>query len=260
MSLKLVSLASGSKGNCTLVLSDTTAILVDAGISFARLTRELRPFGLTPSKIDGVVITHEHTDHVCGLPRLCACAPVYAHPYTATAISRRQGGLCNYVEQEFYDGGFTVGDIDVIPFRVPHDAVYPMGYTFRVQGGAQVSVATDMGKPTVGVFNNIKESEVVLLEANHDVDMLKSGPYPENLKRRILGDTGHLSNDMSAVFAERLIGSAVKTILLGHLSQQNNLPELATGTVKGRLLQRGCCDIAVDVALQDCASEVFEVK
>lgn len=90
--------------------------------------------------------------------------------------------------------------------------------------------------------------------------MLKSGPYPENLKRRILGDTGHLSNDMSAVFAERLIGSAVKTILLGHLSQQNNLPELATGTVKGRLLQRGCCDIAVDVALQDCASEVFEVK
>ena len=260
MSLKLVSLASGSKGNCTLVFSDSTAILVDAGISFSRLSQELRRFGLSPAKLDGVVVTHEHTDHVCGLPRLEQHVPVYAHPLTAEAIYRRQGALANYREQEFYEGGFTVGDIEVVPFRIPHDAAYPLGYTFRVAGGAQVSVATDMGRPTVGVFNNIRESEVVLLEANHDVDMLKNGSYPERLKRRILSDTGHLSNDMTALFAERLAGSAVRTMLLGHLSENNNLPELALGAVCGRLRERACSDIAVAVAYQNTASEVYEVK
>lgn len=260
MSLKLVSLASGSKGNATLILSDSTALLVDAGISFSRLTQELRRFGLSPSKLDGVVITHEHTDHICALPRLGKCTRVFAHPLTARAIYERAGELCGYCEQEFYEGGFTVGDIEVVPFRIPHDAAYPLGYSFRLGNGAQVSVATDMGRPTVVVFNNIRESEVVLLESNHDVDMLKNGPYPERLKRRILGDNGHLSNDMAAVFAERLAGTAVKNLVLGHLSQQNNLPELAVGTVQGRLRQRGADEICVGLALQDCVSEVYEVK
>lgn len=260
MSIRLVSLASGSKGNATLIMSDSTALLVDAGISYTAVARELRAFGLSPAKLDGVVVTHEHTDHICALPRLGQCVPIYAHPLTAQAIYRRQGVLANYREQEFYEGGFTVGDIDVIPFRIPHDAVYPLGYSFRTPDGAQVSVATDMGRPTVGVFNNIKNSEVVLLESNHDVDMLRAGPYPERLKRRILGDNGHLSNDMAAIFAERLIGSAVRTLLLGHMSEKNNLPEIAFGTVKGRLQARGCDDIAVELAYQYARSEVFEVK
>lgn len=260
MSLRIASLASGSKGNATLVLSDTTALLVDAGVSFTRIKTELSRFGLTPSSLDGVVITHEHTDHIAALPRLGKYAPVYAHPRTAREIAIRQGGIAGYREQEFYEGGFTVGDIEVIPFRIPHDAAYPLGYSFRLASGQQVSVATDMGRPTVGVFNNIKESEIVLLEANHDVDMLKNGSYPERLKRRILGDNGHLSNDMTAVFAERLVGSAVRTLMLGHLSQNNNLPELALGTVAGKLQCRGCDNIAVCVAAQDCASDVYEVR
>ena len=123
-----------------------------------------------------------------------------------------------------------------------------------------MSVATDMGRPTVGVYNNIRESEAVLIEANHDIGMLRSGNYPEALKRRILGDMGHLSNDMTAVFAEHLVGSAVRTLILGHLSQNNNLPELALGTVGDRLRRRGCTDIALSVASQDAAGEVFEVK
>lgn len=117
-----------------------------------------------------------------------------------------------------------------------------------------------MGRPTVGVYNNIRESEAVLIEANHDVEMLKNGPYPERLKRRILGDLGHLSNDMTAVFAERLVNSAVKTMLLGHLSENNNLPCLAVGAVAGRLRGRGCTDISVAAASQYEISEVYEVK
>lgn len=260
MSLRIASLASGSKGNATLVLSDSTAILVDAGVCFTRIRKELSRFGLTPSSLDGVVVTHEHSDHIAALPILGRYAPVYAHPLTARAIAERQGEVRGYREHDYYESGFTVGDIEVIPFRIPHDAAYPLGYTFRLSSGQQVSVATDIGRPTVGVLNNIKDSEVVLLEANHDVEMLKKGSYPERLKRRILGDGGHLSNDMTAVFAEHLVGSAVRTLILGHLSQNNNLPELALGTVGDRLRRRGCTDIALSVASQDAAGEVFEVK
>ena len=193
MSISIVSLASGSKGNSTLVFSENTAILVDAGVSYSRLNEALRRFGLSTAKLDGVVITHEHTDHIAALPRVGKDTRVYAHPKTAEAILRRQGELHGYTETEFFEGGFFIGDIEVIPFRIPHDAAYPLGYSFRLKTGAQVSVATDMGRPTVGVYNNIRESEAVLIEANHDIGMLRSGNYPEALKRRILGDMGHLS-------------------------------------------------------------------
>ena len=132
MSISIVSLASGSKGNCTLVFSDSTAILVDAGIAYSRINSELRRFGLTTAKLDGVVVTHEHADHIAALPKLGRDTKVYAHPKTADAILKRQGELNGYTEVDFYEGGFTVGDIEVIPFRIPHDAVYPLGYSFRL--------------------------------------------------------------------------------------------------------------------------------
>lgn len=259
MSLKIVSLASGSKGNCTLILSDTTAILCDAGVSFSRISESLRWFGLTPSMIDGVVITHEHSDHICALPKLSEKTAIYAHPKTATEIYSRQGVLKNYRDLQYYECGFSIGDVKVFPFRIPHDAAYPLGYTFECHS-ERVSVATDMGLPTVGVYNNIKNSAVVLIESNHDVEMLTNGNYAPSLKRRILGNLGHLSNDACAVMAERLIGSDVQTLVLGHLSENNNLPELAIGAVKGRLLSRGCNTIDVSIALQHQKSEVYEVK
>ena len=242
MSISIVSLASGSKGNSTLVFSENTAILVDAGVSYSRLNEALRRFGLSTAKIDGVVITHEHTDHIAALPRVGKDTRVYAHPKTAEAILRRQVylfALC---------GISILGNIFAYALS---------GVTGKFAG---LSVATDMGRPTVGVYNNIRESEAVLIEANHDIGMLRSGNYPEALKRRILGDMGHLSNDMTALFAERLAGSAVRTMLLGHLSENNNLPELALGAVCGRLRERACSDIAVAVAYQNKASEVYEVK
>lgn len=259
MALRIVSLASGSKGNCTLIFSDNTALLCDAGISVSKISEELKCFGLTPSMLDGVVITHEHSDHICALPRLTKYTGVYAHPLTAKAIFDRQGELRNYREEEYYENGFTVGDIKVLPFRIPHDAAYPLGYTFEC-GGKRVSVATDMGIPTRGVLRNIENSEVVLLEANHDVDMLKNGNYAPMLKARILSNNGHLSNDASAIMAERLIGSSVKTLLLGHLSENNNTPDRAFKTVRERLEAHSCEDIEVSLALQDGMSDVFEVK
>lgn len=258
MSLKLVSLTSGSKGNCTLVFSNTTAILVDAGLSYTRLCAELKDFGLTPDMIDGVVITHEHSDHICGLPKLAPHTKVYAHPLTQRAIFQRTGGLKNVCDVDDFEGGFDVGDVKVLPFRIPHDAAYPLAYSFEC-GNARCSVATDIGMPTRGVLRNIKDSEVVLLEANHDLEMLKNGKYPPNLKARILSNTGHLSNDATAVIAKHLCeGSEVQNLILGHISENNNTEQLAFDTVE-RTLKEWNSDIELSVAHQSRRSEVFEI-
>ena len=258
MSLKLVSLTSGSKGNCTLVFSNTTAILVDAGLSYTRLCGELRDFGLTPDMIDGAVITHEHSDHICGLPKLAEHTKVYAHPLTQRAIFQRTGELKNVCDVDDFEGGFDVGDVKVLPFRIPHDAAYPLAYSFEC-GHARCSVATDIGMPTRGVLRNIKDSEVVLLEANHDLEMLKNGKYPPQLKARILSNTGHLSNDATAVIARHLCeGSEVQKLVLGHISQNNNTEQIAFDTVE-RTLKEWDSDIELSVAHQSRRSDVFEI-
>ncbi len=258
MSLRLVALASGSKGNATLILSDNTAILVDVGISYTRLQRELKEFGLTPAMIDGVVITHEHSDHICGLKRLSEVVDVYAHPRTMGAIARKQGMPTRIKEIDAYELGFEIGDITVIPFRIPHDAEYPLAYSFEC-GGARCSVATDIGEPTVGVLRNIKDSSVVLLESNHDIDMLKLGNYPQVLKNRILSSKGHLSNVASARIVQLLCqDSEVKIIMLGHISEHNNTEDLAYNTVK-KMLDSMDSDIELYVAHQGQRSEVIEI-
>ena len=197
MSLTFVSLASGSKGNSTLIISNTTAILVDAGISYTSLVTALREFGLTPSRLDGVVITHEHGDHIRATQRLSEDAKMYIHPLTARAMYEKYGAVKNIAGVDDFENGFSIGDINVEPFRIPHDAAYPLAYSFEC-GGARCSVATDIGVPTVGVLKNIKDSSLVLLEANHDIEMLKNGKYPYPLKQRILSNNGHLSNDAAA--------------------------------------------------------------
>lgn len=258
MSLKLVSLASGSKGNATLIFSNQTAILVDAGLRITRLTQELRDFGLTPAMIDGVVITHEHSDHIMALPQLSKYTDIYAHPKTKSAIFQRLGALDRFVDADDYENGFSIGDIKVEPFRIPHDAAYPLAYSFECNG-ARCSVATDIGIPTRGVLRNIKDSSVVLLEANHDINMLKNGKYPQLLKERILSEKGHLSNDASARIAQLLAqDSEVKQLLLGHISENNNTEQLAYDTVDA-MLKKCDSDIELYVAHQYGRSEVFEI-
>ena len=258
MSLKLISLASGSKGNCYLIYSDNTAILCDAGISFTRIKKGLQSVGFSLEEISGVVVTHEHSDHVCALPKVNLIVPLYAHPLTAKAIYDKQGAVRNYKQVDFYENGFYIGDIEILPFRIPHDAEYPLGYTFRC-GDSRISIATDMGFATNGVFQNIKDSQVVLLESNHDEEMLKNGDYAPRLKARILSKTGHLSNVSASVMAERLAQCRLNTLILGHLSENNNIPGLALDTVKCRLGDK-CQKVRVVVALQNEISEVFEAN
>lgn len=258
MSLKLVSLASGSNGNATLIFSENTALLVDAGITFSRLCDELKAFGLSPSSLDGVVITHEHSDHVKAVPKLSSYTRVYSHPLTVKKIYEKVGDIKNVADVDNYEGGFTVGDIEVAPFRIPHDAEYPLAYSFRV-GEARCSVATDIGVPTLGVLRNIKDSSVVLLESNHDVNMLKEGKYPPYLKARILSDKGHLSNDSTARIVSKLSGhSEVRQLILGHISENNNTEQCAYDTVHSMLEALGDDKINLHVATQYKRSEVFE--
>ena len=256
MSLKIVSLASGSDGNCSLIYSDNTAILCDAGIAITRIKNGLQSVGFCLENISGVVITHEHSDHICALPRLNRTVPLYAHPLTAKAIYDRQKDLFNYKRVDFYENGFYIGDIEVIPFRISHDAVYPLGYTFRC-GNSRISVATDMGVVAGNVFNNIKDSQIVLLESNYDEEMLKNGPYDQRLKARISSNKGHLSNVMAGQMAVRLADGCLKTLILGHLSEKNNTPEIALDTVK-KCLGDKCDKIVIEVALHKEKSRIFE--
>lgn len=258
--LKLISLASGSKGNATLIYSDKSALLVDAGIPYSRLCHELDEVGFTPSMLDGVVVTHEHSDHVRSLPKIAEHCKIYAHPFTLREIFYKQCALKNVVDVQNYEGGFTVGDIEVEPFRIPHDAVYPLAYSFKC-GGARCSVATDIGVPARGVLRNIKDSEVVLLESNHDVTMLKEGKYPPHIKARILSDRGHLSNDATANIVAHLSGNSnVKHLILGHISENNNTEQCAFDTVSRALLGLNDKVISLHLAHQNLRSEVFEIK
>ena len=256
MSLKIVSLASGSKGNCALIYSDKTAILCDAGIPITRIKERLQAVGFRLEDISGVVVTHEHSDHTCAISRLTRIVPLYAHPLTAKAIYDKQGGLLNYKRVDFYENGFYIGDIEVIPFRISHDATYPLGYTFR-KGNSRISIATDMGVASNNVFQNIKDSQIVLLEANYDEEMLRTGPYCAQLKARILSSRGHFSNVMAGDMAVRLADGCLETLILGHLSETNNMPGIALDTVKGKLGDK-CDKIRVEVALQHEKSAIFE--
>ena len=262
MALTLVSLASGSKGNATLIRSDNTAILVDAGICYTAIAEALREFGLTPSRIDGVVITHEHSDHIRAVQKLSKETKIYVHPLTLEAMRGKYGNVNNTAHVDDFESGFAIGDINVEPFRIPHDAAYPLAYSFEC-GGARCSVATDIGVPTLGVYNNIKDSSVVLLEANHDVEMLKNGTYPYPLKQRILSNNGHLSNDATARIVDKLAKdreSKVSKILLGHISENNNTEQLAFDTVNAVLKNRENAEIELYLTHQHMRSEVFEIK
>ena len=234
--MRFVSFSSGSSGNCTLLDSDTTHLLVDVGISRKKTIESLAKMDLGLSDINGIFITHEHTDHISGL-RLIAQKtkmPIYATQGTINAILKMPEST--QIDPERFiavkpDEKLTVGDITACPIHISHDAADPVGYRFRC-GTKKACVCTDLG-----CFNDytaacLKNSDVVLLEANHDVNMLETGPYPYPLKRRIMSEQGHLSNANTGELLCRVLNDHMKAIFLGHLSQENNLPELAYETVR----------------------------
>ena len=242
--MRMVSIASGSSGNCIYIGSDKTHILVDAGISNKRIQQGLNDIGLKGGDVDGILITHEHSDHIKGLGVLARKyqVPIYATRETLDEI-RSKSSLGDYDRELLHpvcpDVDFVVGDLTVKPFSIDHDAANPVAY--RVQCGERsVAVATDMGHYDQYIIDHLRDLDALLLESNHDVRMLESGPYPYYLKRRILGDHGHLSNENAGRLLNCILHDRMKKILLGHLSKENNYAELAYETVRLEIDEGDC--------------------
>lgn len=234
--MRMCSIASGSSGNCIYVGSDNTHLLVDTGISKKRIEQGLKELEIKGEELDGILITHEHSDHIQGLGVFSRKyeVPVYATPGTIQGIMNYSGlgkvpdGLFHPVHT---DEPFLLGDVTVSPFAISHDANEPSGYRLEC-GGKSVAVATDLGKYDEYTVEHLKGLDAVLLEANHDIHMLEVGGYPYYLKQRILGDRGHLSNELSGRLLCDILHDNLKHIVLGHLSKENNYAKLAYETVK----------------------------
>jgi len=251
MALEIMTVASSSKGNCTIIRNGSVTLLIDMGIPLSHLKAALNNFAISIEEIDGVLITHEHTDHISGLKCLLKKfnIPVYAERNTMNYVARKLQLDCvrNF---DISESGFSVGNIDIQPFRTRHDAIYSFGFSF-MSAGDKISVSTDLGCMTPGVLNNLKGSDIVLIESNHDVDMLRKGDYPYHLKKRILGSEGHLSNEVCAETVLELSESGTETFILGHLSENNNTRRLAYSTTAEKLLAAGVRigqDVTLDVA------------
>lgn len=265
--MRLVSIASGSSGNCIYAGTEETHILIDAGISNKRIEQGLNEIGVKGSELNGVVITHEHSDHVKGLGVLARKhgVPIYGTKETLEEIQEMKY-LGEYPRELFHpvlpDVGFLIGDIEVKPFSIDHDAANPVGYRIQAERKS-VAVATDMGHFDQYIIEHLQGLDALLLEANHDVRMLETGPYPYYLKRRILGDHGHLSNDNAGRLLNHVLHDGLKHILLGHLSKENNYEELAYETVKLEIDQGDhgyhSWDFPISVAHRDGMSEIITV-
>ena len=233
--MKICIFASGSGGNCLLLSDGSTHVLVDAGISMRRIEASLREAGIAMSDITGVLITHEHSDHISGLKMLLKHhhLPVYA-PHT---VANRMRGMLPDVDGSLniIEVGtvFELGSLRVRAFHTPHDTDESVGYRFS--GTGSFAIATDMGHVTDEVLDGLTGAETVLIESNHDIDMLSYGSYPVYLKRRILSDRGHLSNKDCAVLARHLAENGTTRIILGHLSKENNTPETALSESRAAL-------------------------
>ena len=245
MNLAICSLASGSSGNCYLVRSEKTALLIDAGISAKQITERLKVFGLGVRDISAVLVTHEHSDHIKGLGTLAKNKDLNIY---ATAKTFR-GCEIDFGEAKLvsFDAGqsFNIGDIEVSSFSVSHDAADPVGYYFQ-KDDAKLSIVTDTGKITEQIKTAIRNANILVMESNHDESILKMGRYPWFLKQRILGDKGHLSNEaaseaLAEIFSQEKNQDLLKQkiVLLAHLSKENNFPEMAIMTMQNTLQASG---------------------
>lgn len=254
--VKFCVLASGSSGNSALVATHRTRLLVDAGLSLRELARRLAAIDELPEKIDAVLITHEHSDHVSGLCRLARRfkIPIYVTRLTAPEIDWEDCGP--HLEMFQAGTGFTVGDIAVDSFTIPHDARDPVGFCFRAEG-IKIGIATDLGYIPDSIKFHLRGADALLLESNHDLEMLKVGPYPWVVKQRVMGRNGHLSNSMVCDYLAAEFERCTTALILGHLSEHNNHPELVRMGAAEALERRGMATRLV-VAQQRRPTEVFQ--
>ena len=236
--MRIVTFASGSTGNCCLVSDGGVNVLIDAGISARRIIQGLGVLGLAPQDVCGVLITHEHSDHISGLPVLVKRTGmrIFAPSELGEVLKRVKPELSESIDYIPHDGGLCVGDVRITAFPTPHDTSASFGY--RIEGSEVFAFATDTGHISDELLEGLQGADTVVIEANHDKVMLKNGPYPPFLKQRVLSKHGHLSNDDCAKLACLLADSGTRQIILGHLSQQNNTPEAAETAVSEALSGR----------------------
>jgi phosphoribosyl 1,2-cyclic phosphodiesterase len=242
MAVSVSVLASGSRGNCALVATSSTRILIDAGLSGRETFKRLRALGQHAEEISAILITHEHSDHVAGLQRLATKlnVPVFltapTHHAWNRAVCDAEGAIPELPKPEHFSAGrgFRVGDIEVMPFTIPHDAADPVGFTFRAEG-VKIGFATDLGYMPASVRDHLRGCTVLVMESNHDVEMLRSGPYPWSVKQRVMSRVGHLSNDALAEFFSSDYDGGAEYLILAHLSEQNNHPEIARAAAEQAL-------------------------
>jgi phosphoribosyl 1,2-cyclic phosphodiesterase len=224
---KVCVLASGSKGNAVYVSNEKTAVLIDAGLSAIEIERRLRSRDINPEALDAIVVSHEHTDHVQSVGVLSRRfrLPIYINEPTLVAAKPQLGSL--HEIRRFQRGGpFQIGSLSIHPFSVCHDAADPVGFTIK-DGSAKIGIATDLGVATQLVSHHLRGCRLLILEANHDLEMLEEGPYPWELKQRIRGRLGHLSNEASRDLLGEVFNRALEHVVVAHMSETNNRPDRA---------------------------------
>ncbi|MCD6326178.1 MBL fold metallo-hydrolase [bacterium] len=259
--MRICVLSSCSSGNCTLIESGESRILLDAGLPWSRTSARLQSIGVDPLSIDAVVISHEHSDHVAGVgpvARKLRC-PVYVNAKTlacaATRFQKIDGNQIKLIES---GKPFDIEDLQITPFPVPHDAANPFGFVIKANG-TKVGIATDLGYATKVVKHALAGCDALVLETNHDRRMLLDGPYPWSLKQRIASRHGHLSNEQSADLLSELIHDDLAAVFLCHLSEENNTKELALEAAIEVLDEAERRDITLEMTYRECPSAVVAI-
>lgn len=260
---KFCSLFSGSTGNSLLIQTDNAKVLVDAGESAKKIVSALSLLDVDIADIDAILVTHEHSDHVKGIGTLSKKydIPVYANKNTWNAMSEQKEKVLADNQKTFeINKEFEVQDLLFKPFHIPHDAADPCGFTI-FNKDKKISIATDLGHVTPEIFNNLEKSSFILLESNYDPNILKCSRYPFSLKQRIAGPDGHLSNNTSGELISKLMDTGLSSVMLGHLSKENNFPELAYKTVVEEIISshHNETDIRIGVAKRDGPSSVINI-
>lgn len=258
--ITLHTLASGSEGNTALFSSGATHLLVDAGISARRIKLSLSSLGLSPAGLTAILITHEHADHVSGLRVLLKglSVPVYASAATCQVLADKIPGIAPHLQEVLPQIPFSLGGVTVTPFSTSHDAAGSLGFRMD-EGACSVGLLTDTGFVTPEARHVLPGVQLLLLESNHDVEHLLSGPYPYSLKQRILGPLGHLSNEDAAAFARQMAACGLRQVVLAHLSRENNSPAMARFAAE-QALQLGGFSVPVSVAPRGECSPCYFVE